>query len=1192
MSNNLELQGARSGKATRYSPLYTGSFFSGIFTQRSPLRGVQSHIAEKYYPTFDAMLDGSNIELSNRLTPVRRPGNSAYNSQTFNDVLSFYNLNLFSTSEERIKVLVDTSTALYDGTGLSTKSLIWTKSTGAGQTFMLGVGNILFFGNGVDQKKWQNTLLTWIANTAYDLGDGFPETFIIDPNGNIEQITACIIPVTNVAVAANVLTITSSATLTQVLTTGLDVEFTGIGTATFLNGQTVTITAVGANTFSAGFNHANYSAGDTGLGTVVSGGSPVSGSVQPTWATGLLATTNDGTAQWTNRGNPIENWGIVAPTLTEVPTVQVGASNVSWQAGTYYSNSEVIVDSNGNLQHVTTAGKSGTSVPTWATVDGNTTTDGTVVWTQIQTVAELTWAAHTSYTAGHFLVASAVGTNCLFQRAPDGFKGGGVETVGVTSIDLWSVPSGSQSGQFIQSHASPVLPNATSTCTSLLFNAIDITQQPMRVTALNGAGESTGTTALPSPSSTHYNMAVSGFFNIPVAGKFTFTVAHQNGFYFGLGQSGANVPVYVSGITSNPTGQSVTRIQGYPIIGANNNRGPVDPVVDSFVINFPAAGTYGFEFDFAQNDDHQQLTVKANNFNIPPQPSISGATQPIWPAWTTSFAPAYPSVAEASGQYVWLNLGPVTDYQWAAKIQFLTTPTIIDPNNNTEAPYETGISGAIQPTFAPGINQLTNDNPHLIWINQGPAPAPPVGTISTFNGGWQYAIALVNTLDDTVSNAGPITPATGNFVGSTGVHISGGLPANIDPQVDYVAIFRTDDGGSTPDLFLIPGTGNSIYTVPLQDYIANGYTDTTLDNGLNILIQAPVGGQNTPPSTGAINLTYHLNRIFFSIGNTVYWTAGPDTPVGNGTNGVPPLNNAVFPSLVKRIVPTGIGAIVFTVSDVYLLSGQATASNPIFSQPFLPGKGILSYNALTTNGTLIYVFTTAKSVMVLDPSSGFSDLGFPIGDQFKSSQWDASQVYLTWHEYGEDVGLYVADGLTGWFRCNPTPAPETGVTWSPFAAIQGGVKTVQSIEVSPGVKKLLLGFPVTGPILNRDLTVWSDNSAPYEAFFVIGSIVLAQPGQVAELGFLTTDSVAIGTRPSISVLLDEISGPFEELARWKDDPPQLAPSQSIYAQRFYFAENESPNVCRHLQYRVGWVAEAVPSELLAATIFGGFYGEK
>src|SRR6185312_12382540 len=97
------------------------------------------------------------------------------------------------------------------------------------------------------------------------------------------------------------LTITSSATLTQVLTTGLDVEFSGVGTANLLNGQTVTIATVGTNSFTAAFNHANYSAADTGLGTVISGGSPVSGSVQPTWATGLLATTNDGTAQWTNR---------------------------------------------------------------------------------------------------------------------------------------------------------------------------------------------------------------------------------------------------------------------------------------------------------------------------------------------------------------------------------------------------------------------------------------------------------------------------------------------------------------------------------------------------------------------------------------------------------------------------------------------------------------------------------------------------------------------------------------------------------------------------------------------------------------------------------------------------------------------------------------------------------------------------
>jgi hypothetical protein len=132
--------------------------------------------------------------------------------------------------------------------------------------------------------------------------------------------------------------------------------------------------------------------------------------------------------------------------------------------------------------------------------------------------------------------------------------------------------------------------------------------------------------------------------------------------------------------------------------------------------------------------------------------------------------------------------------------------------------------------------------------------------------------------------------------------------------------------------------------------------------------------------------------------------------------------------------------------------------------------------------------------MVIDPNGGFYDLGFPIGDQFQKSTWSTSNVCVAWHEYGEDVAWYVCDGSTGWFRCNPTPAPESGQTWAPFATIAGGVKAIQSIETTPGVKKLLLGAPVSGPILNRDITVNADNGTSYSAFFTIGSLVLAQPG--------------------------------------------------------------------------------------------------
>jgi hypothetical protein len=52
-----------------------------------------------------------------------------------------------------------------------------------------------------------------------------------------------------------------------------------------------------------------------------------------------------------------------------------------WQSNHVYAAFKEIIDSNGNLQFVKTAGTSTNgSHPTWATTQGNTTTDGTVTW--------------------------------------------------------------------------------------------------------------------------------------------------------------------------------------------------------------------------------------------------------------------------------------------------------------------------------------------------------------------------------------------------------------------------------------------------------------------------------------------------------------------------------------------------------------------------------------------------------------------------------------------------------------------------------------------------------------------------------------------------------------------------------------------------------------------------------------------
>src|SRR4029077_18530684 len=224
----------------------------------------------------------------------------------------------------------------------------------------------------------------------------------------------------------------------------------------------------------------------------------------------------------------------------------------------------------------------------------------------------------------------------------------------------------------------------------------------------------------------------------------------------------------------------------------------------------------------------------------------------------------------------------------------------------------------------------------------------------------------------------------------------------------------------------------------------------------------------------------------FSIGNTVYWTSGPDTPVGNGIEGVTPSNTQVFPSLVTRIVPTTVGAFIYTVSDIYVIVGQGTQTSPIQpAYPYLDGIGLLNYNALGVNGADMGFFSSDKRFIVLNPSSGPSDVGFSIGNTL-SDNIDPSLAYVTWHSSAEDSAWFVADRSTGWYRVSPTPAPEQGITWSPVATIAAGVKAVTSIETSLGVHNLLSGPATTGPILKRSITTFQANVSNYAWFAVVG----------------------------------------------------------------------------------------------------------
>lgn len=100
----------------------------------------------------------------------------------------------------------------------------------------------------------------------------------------------------------------------------------------------------------------------------------------PTWSTAYGATTNEitGTAVWTCVGTSL-SWA--ASTQWYLPT----NGFIAPQTTTSFGGAS-IVDSNTNLEVVINSGKSGGSQPTWNPV-GSTTTDGTITWFNVQSVA-------------------------------------------------------------------------------------------------------------------------------------------------------------------------------------------------------------------------------------------------------------------------------------------------------------------------------------------------------------------------------------------------------------------------------------------------------------------------------------------------------------------------------------------------------------------------------------------------------------------------------------------------------------------------------------------------------------------------------------------------------------------------------------------------------------------------------------
>jgi hypothetical protein len=688
----------------------------------------------------------------------------------------------------------------------------------------------------------------------------------------------------------------------------------------------------------------------------------------------------------------------------------------------------------------------------------------------------------------------------------------------------------------------------------------------------------------------------------------------------GNGTTGATIPTF------NPTEYDVTADSGqqWKSYGtAVQNAGITAPLTAPVIT--PENGTRYWQANTVLSQYYAILDTNGNvevaiNFT-----AASGGvykTGRIYPTWMTG-APAGGVNLTTDGYVIWQDLGVAGS--WAGGIPFYSTPTlgaavILDSNQNLQAVTNGGggNSGGTQPTWATVIGTTTTDGA-LTWTCLGPGVILAANSIN-------YAYSW-HAIDGTVSTASPSATIQGGILGITvtedivlGDFLQLSAPVPTDMQLDQYWVWRTAVGQSTlilEDQMPIDNLAGGSFV-----YEEYGIPDTS-NNGqgaLDAFIAAPVALTANPPPLGFRPMCYAFQRLWGVLNNTVVWSAGPDAVVGNGLTQFPPLNSLAFLGTPWAIFPVTVqngGLLVFTSSGIQIILGTGTSSNPFYSTTYYANVSVTGFNAVTQFNTSFFVLEANLKVSLVaveypfSPSTGYTEVGLPIGDQFQkvttagidASLYSSSGSFITWnYQSTEENALYVADGARGWFRLSSVSPPESGYMWAPFRAIVGGTSAVQAVETSPGVTQLLIGPPAgtTGPILARDNsgTVWTDNGAAYPGWDVKGALLLCSTGQWSEVAHISAKSAAVGARPAISVLLNEIGPVANTDAVWTTlgvtgpDPARGKVSKSVFSDRYNLLQMGEDANGDSLLVKFDYGTQAVGDVLLDFGIYATVHDER
>jgi hypothetical protein len=1251
MGNLIEAHGGGPQKQPKYVPIFMDRAFTGLYTQRAVLHDPSDVYTARFYGGRpDALLTGRNVELTNRLTLQRRPGMSVFGGGAVyptapNRAFSF------QLSNGLIQVIIDTGSSgalvvtscgnasagstVYNGTfpggatngyvGLSfivagfvtnpqnngtyictassattltlsnatavaethaataitsggvyldnqngTKTLLVAKSVGAGQTYFISVAGVLYMGDGVDTKKYTplNT-----NGTIWNWG-------IVAPKNP---------PTVSITASGAASTVWQASTV-----------FSTMGLTKDTNGTPQIWQIIGTN--ADGTNTSTPQFGTTGTG-------------EPAWPTTEGNTVGDGGVTWTNAG-AVSDW-VPSTFYTDLgffghspgPSFAQPAAIAVGGVKTLYGNFK----NSGGLGSTGTAGNephfSGAYPgPSGGYFDNNTHWFAIGSYATTAAMAAMRWKQSHVYTGWQ-----AGGSNNTIVNGAPGFVLTGnlpaapgtsvflmVPTTGGTSSSGYQPFPASAGAGFIkgdgqvqwlclgqaawQANFAYIKWQAQGLTFGCVHDGANF--QVCIATAGSGlSGSHVPGTAIATAASTTASNAV--------AGNTTYTLGAGSWSYTPV----AGEQISISGFTnvSNNGTFKVVSATSNTIVVTNTN-GISETASATITLN-PWATGYG------------STTIDGGITWTCVGPTVAWAAAQIWNLPSVGFQP--PSPSEAYGGSL-----------------------VNGTNNFVQAVISSGTSGVAPPTWP-----TTTSSPPT--VSDGTITWQAIAAVSTNSLAWSFGLAYsisykARPLDDfyspaplgggqtppggtslgapfgsetnAISSASPVNQITGANTGAVNT-ISGDYSS--DPQVDTIVIWRSADTASgAGDMFELTEIPNIPALAGISKWSFKDFLPSVANSiypGLNILLPAPVDSVNDPPLPTFLPMVYNYQRIWGANGQSVPFTGGPDTSVGNPNEAFKESDELPFLAPVIRLVKSSQGIVTFLTDSIEMIGG-GPATGTFASVTMAPGVGLLSYNACDVFAGEIYFFSNDNMFRVITPSLNLSNFGFPLGDQFANqpafgtldTTWDPSKVYVAVHQNGTDNCIFVADGSTGWYRLNPHQVPGAAQgpepIWSPFAAITGGVKMVQSVEVSPGIKKLLAGGSTAGSqVLFRDLTVFTDNGSTYDAFFTMGSITLAHPGQIALLKFLEIDVSGVKTTPTVSYLLNEISGSFTSFVNGANGVPQFDPP-TIYGEtiipssyspnRYYFSSNASLARCRHMQVKVDFGSTSIGEELYSLTIFG------